>query len=320
MSNAPSLWSLETKYLRRGISAIARVVIDGRPIRDFLAPSVSARAAHQMMLQTFEAWPSGSAADFLITPGGYLGAETPRDISRKRGWDSVTSDFPKLTDAAMAVARQVVSSEVLRAAAGRCRYLTLGIDLALGIDLESNAGHAELIGIFSLEDGSVVGWTGKSYPTSGQEKELIQIVDLQTHFLKAGEHRVLVLGCHDLNVFSPRGHAKLKPYGPRRERSDAIWKMVTEFRPTAVLHHPHFTDTPKSWQAAWKGLEGVTGVPDWASSICFYNNDKTLRSSLPKVLAGTRPAARPTLDFIFQINRNLPIHRETMKKFRTAAV
>jgi hypothetical protein len=268
-----------------------------------------------MVLETFEAWPSGSLADFLITPGGYLRAETPSDITGRRGWDSIAIDFPKLTAAAMAVAQRVVSAEVLRAAVGRCRYLTLGIDL------ESSAGlDAELIGIFSLEDGSVVGWTGKSYPTGGQEEELIQVVDLWTHFLKAGEHRVLVLGCHDLNVFSPRAHANQNPYGPRRERSDAIRKIVAQFRPTVVLQHPHFTDTPRIWRTAWGGIERVASVADWASSICFFNPDGRVRSSVPEVLAGTRAPAGPTLDFVFHINRSVPIKRETRKKFRTATV
>jgi hypothetical protein len=122
----------------------------------------------------------GSFADFLITPGVYLRAETPGNISGRRGWDSSASDFPKLTAAAMNVALRFISAKVLRAAAGRCRYLTLEIDL------ESSTGlDAELIGVFNLDDGSVIGWTGKSYPTGGQEEELIQVVDLQTHFLKA---------------------------------------------------------------------------------------------------------------------------------------
>ena len=48
-------------------------------------------------------------------------------------------------------------------------------------------------------------WTGKSYPIPNQEKELVRIVNLKSHFLILEDiGKVMILGCHDLNIFNPR--------------------------------------------------------------------------------------------------------------------
>jgi len=53
-------------------------------------------------------------------------------------------------------------------------------------------------------------FTGKSYPTTGQAKGLLRITNLETHFTDLNGQSALILGCHDLTIFSPRSNAKAK--------------------------------------------------------------------------------------------------------------
>lgn len=83
--------------------------------------------------------------------------------------------------------------------------------LTMGVDSEEEPGnqrrpHIELVILLDLERHEWY-WTGKSYPTVGQEVGLVRITELQTHFLDLEGETVMILGCHDLNIFSRRAQA-----------------------------------------------------------------------------------------------------------------
>ena len=229
---------------------IGRIIIDGPPVHP---PFVEGRemegVARDLLSCAFESWPTDQQARFVITPGGFLKSDLPSGLSGRSGWDSVAGDFALLQRAAEAVVRRVVSPRVLKLAKGKVASLTIGIDLG-----EFDGQHAELVAFIRIADGKVLRWTGKSYPTATQERRLIQVLDFESHCLRFEGERVLVLGCHDLNMFSPRGWNNQVSGGHRRERCRAVRSIVSEFRPTVVLHHPHTTDSPRIWMQSWAFL------------------------------------------------------------------
>ena len=107
---------------------------------------------------------------------------------------------------------------------------------------------------------------------------MLQEADLESHLFKCGTERVLVLGCHDLNMFSSRAQANMKTGSQRYRRSQQMRELTRKFRPTMILHHPHSTDSPRIWSTAWSGAReflpcnrGARHV--WASGIAY---DRTL--------------------------------------------
>lgn len=171
--------------------------------------------------------------------------------------------------------------------------------LTIGIDLfdPRDPTHAELVAVFDVDRRKLVRWTGKSYPTGDQQDTLVHVRDLDTHLLEIAGERVLVLGCHDLNMFSPRGHANQSPDGVRRRRCDEMKRKVAQFKPTVVLQHPHSTDTPNIWRLPWLTLAKMTpSVTCWASGIGYYNWNGKPRADLRRVRELTAGGSRGTLD------------------------
>jgi hypothetical protein len=188
-----------------------------------------------------------------------------------------------------------MTGKVYRAADGRAEVVTIGIDLLDGEDLV----RAELVAVFDVAARALVRWTGKSYPTIREENTLVHLVDLDSHFLEIAGERALVLGCHDLNMFNPRGHANQSPTGNRRARCDEMKRKVTRFGPTVVLQHPHSTDTPNIWRMPWLSLaRSAPTVRAWASGIAHFNWDREPRATLESVLRLTKSAASEVRDIV----------------------
>lgn len=158
-------------------------------------------------------------------------------------------------------------------------YFTIGID---GFNPINNQ-LIELVAVYELKKEKVITWTGKFYPAAGQKRNLIKINDLNTHFVELNNQRVVVLGCHDLNVFNPRGQANADPNGWKKQVADRFKTKCKEFKPEIILQHPHTTDTPKTWNSSWRKVEReLPSVKHFASGIKYYNEDG-VRSSIDKV-------------------------------------
>jgi hypothetical protein len=256
---------------------VVRVVVDGSP------PS-SPRAASAMIEEAFARWPTTGRAKFTITPGGFVRGDFPSRWSGGLAWNSSPKDLAALVRVAKPLVEACVTKKVLATARTRTRVLTIGVDL-----LAQQPEHAELVAVIDCESGEIVRWTGKSYPTGDQEASLVQVVDLDSHLLEIAEERVLVLGCHDLNMFSARARANQNPNGVRRRRCDAMAKATARFRPTVVLQHPHSTDTPNIWRMPWSCLaRDYPTVRVYASGIGYFAWSGSPRGSLRDVLDGTR--------------------------------
>lgn len=268
---------------------VVRVIAKGRtPERP--------KAEEKMLLDVFDTrWPQRQHAKFVITPGGFVHGTFPRDWRGRAGWESRPSDAVPLFEAAEKQVAAVVTPRVLDAARGKADVLTIGIDL---FD-DRDPTHAELVGVFDVARRKLVGWTGKSYPTGDQQDTLVHVRDLDTHLFEIAGERVLVLGCHDLNMFSPRGHANQSPDGVRRRRCDEMKRKVAQFKPTVVLQHPHSTDTPNIWRLPWLTLAKMApSVTCWASGIGYYNWNGKPRADLQRVRELTAGGSRRTQDIV----------------------
>jgi hypothetical protein len=202
-----------------------------------------------------------------------------------------------LLEHAETVLWRVVSERVLEAASGKVEAITIGIDVNDG----PGGAHAELVAVYDVAKRCIARWTGKSYPTSSQEDTLVHVVDLDSHLLEIADERVLVLGCHDLNMFSPRGRANQAENGLRRKRCDAMRALVAKFRPTVVLQHPHSTDTPNIWRLPWLSLAKDTpSLHAWASGIAYYSWGDRERAELARVLDLTKSDATQVLDVVLR--------------------
>jgi len=285
----------------RRAPVIGRIVIDGPPLGHFPSVAEPLSMAEAILTAVLRQWPTKATADFLITPGGFLYGLTPSGLSGKKSWQSDPDDFAKLVDAASLLVERLVTPRVASAAKGKCRYLTVGVDLG-----NEHGVEAELVAVLDLGCRKAVRWTGKSYPTPAQERTLIQIVDLDSHLLKLAGERILVLGCHDLNMFSPRAWANQLPSSPRRQRCGAMRNLVGDFEPSVILQHPHETDSPRIWRMPWLWLAKQFKGAVWASGICFYRGGRNERSDLRAVLSDTRSDPDDSRDFIVR-TRETPI-------------
>lgn|GEM_PF-1368557 len=264
----------------KGIQVV-RLVTKGSP------PKESARASQLLLQALGRKWPTDAVVPFMLTPGGFLSGSFPTNYSGNFAWDSRPKDLDPLIREAERIVRQTLSQEVLAAAPRRVKYLTLGVDLVRADD-----AIVELVAVIDCDSGRVIRWTGKSYPTGWQEQDLVQVVDLSSHFIELAGERVMVLGCHDLNMFSNRGRANQNEGGLRRQRCDAMRARAKAFRPTLVLQHPHSTDTPNIWAMPWACLQKyLPSVRTFASGIAFFNPEGARRAELDVVL---RRTASPT--------------------------
>lgn len=239
-------------------------------------------------------WPQNIEVNFLITPGGFLRTDIDDRWSGNRGWDAKADDILAFVKWAQDSVKQMLTDQVFAAATGKAKFLTVGSDVVLSDDT-----HAELVFIVDIAKKMIVHWTGKSYPTTSQERSLVQVTDLNTHFVTIAAQRVMILGCHDLNMFSARARASQDPNGARRKRCNSITKLARRFKPTVVLQHPHSTDTPNIWRMPWACLaQDFPSVKMWASGICYHNPESDCRASLDDVLDGTRSAHPSVVEII----------------------
>lgn len=252
---------------------IARIVVNGWP---YTNPVNAEDDLYRCLLSITE------EIQFLTTPGGFIFIPFPIKWEGPSGWLTKAEDSEILTQLAALYVKQVISPRIIEAARNKVKYLTLSLDLR-----SSNTPlHAELVALIDLSSGKILSWTGKSYPTMDQEKSLIHITDLKSHLIEVGGEKLLILGCHDLNIYNNRARTNQKVGGLRHQRCQAMLKLFDAFQPTIILQHPHATDTWKSWIQGWREVARRYPQAAWASAIAYASLSKT-REPLNDVLAKT---------------------------------
>ncbi len=289
----------------RSTPPVVRIVVCGWTY--WQRQSDNRAAARAMLSDAFASnrWPSGLAT-VAVTPGGFIRTGLPRDYDGARGWDSKEHDLLKLIPYAEAAVEAVVQGELLQKARQRTRFLTLGVDLNVGWHKEERirdnhhcrsacpqaCTHAELVAVLDTASGKVVHWTGKSYPVDSQQHTLVHVTDLRSHLLDTGSESILVLGCHDLHLFSGRGRPSAYGPTPKEIRRQRMGELAGKFRPTMILHHPHSTYSPRVWAGAWSATRSaLPSTRIWASGIAFCGNPQPrLRWQPWQTLDATRSA------------------------------
>lgn len=274
---------------------VGRIVLEGAPPRVNRRGS-NVAGARRLLLKALHRRRWVGKAAFAVTPGGFVQFPFPQNYAGERGWRSREQDFRDLVEWAGTAVEELLTGEVLEVAKRTADHLTLGVDLHndvwKGEVLKNHGTAAELVAIVDTSKGKAVHWTGKSYPTSGQERTLVREPDLNSHLFECRHGKVLVLGCHDLNMFSKRSRSRLKAGTPRSRCWHGMNRLARKFAPTAILHHPHSTDSGRIWSVGWSGARRLLPVGDdgrrhvWASAVAHYNQYGT-RQELAEVLRAT---------------------------------
>jgi len=145
--------------------------------------------------------------------------------------------------------------------------ITIGID---GENLVKTKIELVAIVIKANNSSPDIRWTGKSYPKSDEVHKLIRFRDYQSHCYTHGVERVLVLGCHDLSIYSSRGNKNLGSNSQKSTWNKKYKQVIANFNPTIVLHHPHRTDSTRTWRNAYANLIKTTRTIDsYASGILY---------------------------------------------------
>ncbi|MBP7862622.1 hypothetical protein KA183_13140 [bacterium] len=228
----------------------------------------------------------------LVTCGGFLRVESV---------DQIRASSPNISNMELQMviklkvenaARTFLTNSLLKRLRKHFEYISLGIDTYKSKISETTnyikEDHAELIVLVNLKTLRCF-TTGKIYPTSNQARHLIRYDDLQSHFVSVAGERILILGCHDLTIFSPRGNAKAG-----LERSAIIRKfrkIAKAFKPTIVLQHPHTTVKAKTWAQQWAEIRrDLPSVKTYTSAGSYSSEDSgwKTKSSLESCLRHTK--------------------------------
>jgi hypothetical protein len=265
---------------------IARLVVTGKqydkkdnPVFSKLEKLIEKFLASEYQKRTY---------DFLLTPGGFMTFEFPDclqyDLDIIETEEQRVSILKKEANAVIVSFIEHLKPTTFRKLKATVNYFTIGID---GFSTVNNQ-HIELVAIYDFKKEKVIGWTGKFYPTERQIRDLIKINDLDTHFIELNNQKLLILGCHDLNVFNPRGQASARPGSWKKQLADNFKAKCRKFKPEIILHHPHTTDTPNIWNLAWRTVDKeLPSVKHFASGIKYYNING-VRGDIDKVLEKTK--------------------------------
>lgn len=222
--------------------------------------------------------------DFIVTYGGFLEFKIPFTFNSLN--EAEEKYLPKIYEVAekeINIFFENINKDLYKKLSNISPYITIGID-----GLNKDYYKVELVAIFDFKKNKVVHWTGKSYPTEQEKNYLIKINDLNSHFIEINKQKILILGCHDLNIYSPRGIAKITEKNFKYNISLELRNSAKNFQPDIVIQHPHYTDSHNIWFSSWNNLVKELQVDTFVSGINYYNLNGKQRVSIDKVLEKTK--------------------------------
>jgi len=255
--------------------------------------------ANKLLEIVTEAWPENTRVDFVITCGGFVNFPWPSNITIDK-IDNI-NPYPELInslcDSAEPIIYNIIDKKIGNKLSGLTNYITLGLD-----SFSPQGYSIELVAFIDVNSGEIH-WTGKSYPDNPQEGSLIRINDMSTHFLNTRSGKAMILGCHDLKLFSNRGRAVAKSEWRIKARED-IDRLLIEEKPRIVLQHPHTTDSIRNWgteisQLCYQG----DSIENFLSAGRYYNWGEPQRSPLSDVLKSTKIGN--SIDFVYESNQKV---------------
>lgn len=254
-----------------------------------------------LLEQLSKEWPEDKKVKFLITPGGFIHFEWPASVSKddigdnknpnKDAVDALVKEAKKCVDS-------ILETDLREQLANFTDYITLGIDSfkekKSEVDFDTKEPHVELVFLINLKSNELH-WTGKSHPVQSQRKGLVHIVDHGSHFVDIeGIGMVMILGCHDLNIFNKR--SRTPKDGPIVDFKNKFIDLTNERKPVYVLHHPHTTIKARTWNSPWKKLKETNQAMQYAGAGIYYKRNEA-RDALDKVLMKTK--CGNSIDFLY---------------------
>jgi hypothetical protein len=223
----------------------------------------------------------------LTTCGGFFCFPWPRVFHWSDNVNPGADDRLELEKAAEHHLWQLLTPDLVRELALLTRFISIGADSTT--TRHGRCYRCELVAVVNLRTREVR-WTGKYYPTGPyQMRQLYRCPELESHFLSLNRHRTMVLGCHDLNLFSPRGMAVTAPGSIRAEWRASFLAEANRFAPSLVLHHPHTTQSPRVWLQAVHHLQReLPSVRQFISGLNIYPVSRQNRSMLYAIQKATQ--------------------------------
>jgi len=250
--------------------------------------------AKNILKQICVKWPKGKKVKFILTCGGFMQFDWPKSISQSdigNNKSPNTSAVNKLIKEAENYANKLLDNTLTEKLSMVADYITLGLDS------DNGQLQVELVCLFDLTKRRFY-WTGKSYPTNSQERKLVRISDLKTHFFDLnGLETVMVLGCHDLNMFNNRNWNNTGEW--RKNIKKDFRELTKRNKPVMVLHHPHTTVKKRTWSAPLSNMRNIIpSTSKYASAGRYHGADqkKSDYDDLNDVLQKTKNT--DTIDFI----------------------
>src|ERR1044071_6092883 len=197
-----------------GRSHIARFSISGG-LPDNMERSKS------ILFGALSQWPRGTSAKYLLICGGFVQATWPL-VTFDHSANDIT-DTAALTSEAVALSSRLMTDRIVEPVSDKIQYIAFGIDFE---ERQSRGRRAEVAVIYDLKMRRAY-VTGKSLLRSGQRRTVQFGID--THCMHIDGERILVLVCHDLNLFHPRAFAS-QGEELRRFRASAI-ETIARHRP-----------------------------------------------------------------------------------------
>lgn len=243
-------------------------------------------------------WPKSTKVKFILTCGAFLRFKWPESIKKEDIGDNKNPN-KKIVDILVAEAekyiRYVLKDGIREQLSEYADYITIGIDSFSKDPATHNYTsypHIELVFLVDLNNDEYY-WTGKSYPTLGQERGLVRISDLNKHIFDLKVGKTLIFCCYDLNIYNPRS---ITAKGWREEINRKFKELVTNENPSIALHHPHSTIKSRTWLNPWKNLIKVSpSIVEYAGNGMYFETGKQ-PEDLNKVLEKTKMGN--SIDFI----------------------
>ncbi|MBN9397155.1 MAG: hypothetical protein J0H83_18050 [Candidatus Melainabacteria bacterium] len=259
---------------------LGRIAIDG-------AWPGNLKAAGECLQAIARQW-QGPPLKFLVTCGAFLHFPLPDDFSHL----SESAQQHLLSKLAEQTTDFLLNNSLRKQLLKVTTYLTLGID---SIKKRSKSifaikeTHSEMIVMVNLKTGEKF-ITGKCYPTPAQQNRIILFNNLESHFAKTEFGTVMLLGCHDLSIFSNRGNSTAREEWKVRTIK-TMRRLAKQLRPTYVLQHPHTAVKTKTWSAQWREIERILpSVKGYISAGRYTDEDPGWgqKDEWPKVLNSTK--------------------------------
>jgi len=149
------------------------------------------------------------------------------------------------------------------------------------------APHVELVAVYDIKKHKIVHITGKSHPVAFQKQNLIT-ASIESHFMREGNRRVLILGCHDLNMFSRRAYSNNIPHGRVRRYMNRLQQLSKKYRIKTIIQHPHSTESARTWLIGWAGVKKLLRPEHYVGTGKYYAHGSKQRSDLDRVLSSTK--------------------------------